>query len=49
MLSGNVTISSQDLATALCRDARTEVSTFPESPREGIWPDVVKVTIWGSY
>jgi len=45
MLSGKVTISSQDLATALGRDAGTEVSALPESPRDGIGTDVVKVRI----
>jgi hypothetical protein len=45
MLSGNVTISSQALATALGRDAWTEGSALPESPRDGIGTEVAKVKI----
>jgi hypothetical protein len=40
MLSGDVTISPQDLATALCRHARTEAIRFPNSPYHGIWAGI---------
>jgi hypothetical protein len=44
MLSGDVTISPQDLATALCRHARTEAISFPNSSDHGIWAGIPTVT-----
>jgi hypothetical protein len=42
MISGDVTISPQDLATALYLDARTEVRAFPKKFRNVTWTDAVK-------
>jgi hypothetical protein len=45
MLSGDVTVSSQGLATLLCRHVRAQVSAFPQNPGDGIWTRIVRLEL----
>jgi hypothetical protein len=42
MLFGDVTISSEDLATLLCRDVRAKVRKYPRNPNNRVRTAIVK-------
>ncbi len=46
MLFGDVPISSESLATMLCRNVRAGVNAFPQNPSIGIWTAIVKDVLY---
>ena len=42
MLFGDVSISSEDLATVLCREVRARANTFPANPTGHDWTAIIK-------